>query len=414
MKSLGIDWGHREICVALLDEEQRFVVTERRSARDVRGLLERLRELGGPTEMSVCIESGAPLLRDTLRAHGYVVDEIAPARAAKLGKLHFPGGAKDDARDARTMALAGLHRALGLKTDRSRSAEADSLRLHAAIRQRLITQRTRALQQLTDLLRRAHPGFAALDLDLRTRYAQRLLAAYPDPRKARRARRVRIERILSRGRCTRTDADTVLHSLREHGQVIADHVAVACALELPLLVAQIELLSAQIRDVEKHILTLSHAHPDRSLLQSAPGLAEQLFPRIAASLDGQVVAVTPARRLQILAGTAPRTRVSGKSTGGRVLRRVARDRDLHQALIQMARCSLQTSAWARSFVKHHTGGRSRDQKRLNKALRALANKWVRILHHMLLTRQPYDEQRHCKNLRRNGVPWAPAENAEAA
>jgi hypothetical protein len=412
MKSLGIDWGHRELCFALLEEDGCFVVTERWDARDVPGLLERLHALGGPTEMIVCIESGAPLLRDTLRAHGYGIEEISPGRAVKLGRLHFPGGAKDDARDARTLALAGLHRALGLTSPPARSAQAEALRGCAAIRTRLVRQRTRVVQQLTDLLRRAHPGFAALDLDLRTRYALRLLAAYPDPRTARRARRSKVSRLLAR--CRTLDADTVLASLRRHGHVIADHAADACALELPLLLAQIELLDGQVRRVERRIGDHSREHPDRAVLQSAPGLGSQLFPRIATRMDSHLARTTGAKPMQILAGTAPRTRVSGKRTGGAVLRRVARDRDLHQALIQMARCSLRSSAWARAFVRHHTGGRMRDQKRLNKALRALANKWVRILHHLLRTGTTYDEQRHCDALRRNGVPWAPKPVDDAA
>ena len=136
-------------------------------------------------------------------------------------------------------------------------------------------------------------------------------------------------------------------------------------------------------------------------------------PRINARIDSALVRDFSSTQLQILGGTAPRTCVSGKRKGGHVKRRRACDHDLHQALIQLARCSLATSAWARNFVLHHTGGQMRIRKRMNKALRALANKWVRIIHTLLLRGELYDEERHAADLRKHGVPWAPAAKAAA-
>ena len=92
---------------------------------------------------------------------------------------------------------------------------------------------------------------------------------------------------------------------------------------------------------------------------------------------------------------------------------MVQDHDLHQALVQLARCSLPVSPWARSFVRHHTGAQTRNRKRMNKALRALANKWVRIIHTLLMRGELYDEERHAADLRKHGVPWAPPAKAAA-
>lgn len=411
MKTLGIDWGHREHSLALLEEDGTWGRCGRVAAHDVTALLVWLEHMGGPAAVRIAIEAGAPLLPQTLRSHGYQVDEIAPDRADKMRALHFPGGAKDDARDAKSLALMAHHRALGLRGRHVPAARAEQLGRLTRTRLRLVEARTAAIQQLVDLVRRSHPGLAALELDYTTRYALALVQAYPDPRRARRAKRSRIARLLRRVR--RLDVETVWRSLREHGFEIPDHVAAQCALEAPMLAEQIALLSAQIQRAEKAIAQAYQDHPDAPILLSIGGCGEQLAPRISARIDSAFVRLFCATQTQILAGTAPRTRVSGKRTGGHVSRRTARDRDLHQALVQLARCSLSSNDWARRFVWHHTGGQLRNRTRVNKALRALANKWVRIIHTLLVRGELYDQQRHAADLRHNGVVWAPPATAAA-
>lgn len=406
MKSLGIDWGHREHVTALREEQGEWTWHERVSARDVKGLLARLEQAGGPSAVRIVIEAGAPLLPATLSAHGYEVEEMAPDRAEKMRALHFPGGAKDDPRDAKTLALMGHHRELGLRGRHVPGARPRALQQLTRMRTRLVRTRTRAVQRLVDLVRRAHPGLAALDLDFTCRYALDLVKAYPDPLRARRAQRSRIARLLRRAR--ELDAETVQRSLRDHGFVIPEHVAAACALEASMLAEQIALLTEQIKRAEKAIKTCYEDHPDAPILRSIGGCGPQLAPCISARVDSSLVRDFSPTQVQVLGGTAPRTRVSGKRSGGQVYRRKACDHDLHQALIQLARCSLAKSQWARSFVVHHTGGQTRNRKRMNKALRALANKWVRIIHTLLLRGELYDEERHAADLRKHGVPWAPA------
>ncbi len=411
MKTLGIDWGHREHCVALLEESGAWAWCERVSARDIEGLVARLEQAGGPAAVRIAIEAGAPLVPQTLRARGYEVEELAPDRVEKMRALHFPGGAKDDARDAKTVALMAHHRVLGLRGRHVAGPRPEALRLLTRLRTRLVETRTPAVQRLVDLVRRAHPGLAALDLDYTCGYALALVQAYPDPLRARRAQRTKIDRLLCRAR--NIDAETVWHSLRDHGFEIPEHMAAACALEAPMLAEQIVLLSEQIQRVEKAIAKSYEGHPDAAILRSIGGCGPQIAPCISERIDSAMVHRFSATQLRILGGTAPRTCVSGKRGPGRVRRRRACDRDLHQTLVQLARCSQATSQWARNFVAHHTGGKTRDRKRMNKALRALANKWVGIIHTLLLRGELYDEELHVAHLRNNRVPWAPAPEAVA-
>lgn len=77
-------------------------------------------------------------------------------------------------------------------------------------------------------------------------------------------------------------------------------------------------------------------------------------------------------------------RAHGLLVGGRPLR---------QACMQWAFCSLARSGWARAFY---------DRQRANgkthfKALRALANRWLEVLHALLRTRRRYDADVHQAN-----------------
>jgi hypothetical protein len=92
--------------------------------------------------------------------------------------------------------------------------------------------------------------------------------------------------------------------------------------------------------------------------------------------------------LQCSAGTAPVTKASGRVRV--VAARFACNRFLRQALLTWALCSLRVSPWARAaYDRHRQAGKAH-----NAALRAVANRWLEVLHHRLATGQRYDEATH--------------------
>jgi hypothetical protein len=81
-----------------------------------------------------------------------------------------------------------------------------------------------------------------------------------------------------------------------------------------------------------------------------------------------------------------------------VLARVARNRRLADACYQWAFCSLKCSPGARDFYDLRRARGSTHHQ----ALRALANRWVGILHGCLALRTLYDE----------GVAWSSAQSTD--
>jgi len=98
------------------------------------------------------------------------------------------------------------------------------------------------------------------------------------------------------------------------------------------------------------------------------------------------------------AGTAPITSASGKRLT--VLARFVRNRRLTDPLVWWAFCSSTCSPGARAcYDRHRARGATHQQ-----ALRALANRWVGILHGCLRHRACYDEL----------TAWPPASQGHAA
>lgn len=403
MKYLGIDWATDIHFVALVDQDG-GVIGEWQVAHDptaVAGLIERLGSEGGSEAVLVGIESGAPLVVDQLLEVGYRVYALNPKQADRFRDRYSPAGAKDDRRDALVVANAVRTDADRLRLLEPDSALTQQLRLRDRARTRLVAQRTRYAHQLRQTLARYYPALLKLGRDMHDRFLLALLQAYPDPAAGRAARTPRLQRLLKSHRIRVLSVQDLRSRLRSQSFFVPDHVVEACRDEALDLVAHIELVNEQIDVAERRLRELFKKHPDRELLESLPGLGDNLTIRVAAELGDHRAREGDASKVQAFGGTAPVTRRSGKRHLSVRMRRGC-NRNLQGALFQMARCSVPKSRWAASYLQH-----LRDRGvPYNKAVRALSNKWVKILVMMLNTRATYDDNLHIDHLVRNQVPWA--------
>ena len=416
MNFVGIDWARSVHVVVALDESGRE--THRRRVRntraDVEALLALLGERGGPALVRVGVESGAGLLLDRLLANGYWVCVFNPKQSERCRDRLAASTAKDDARDALAMAEA-------LRTDTQRRLRpttpdlpcVEEMRLLDAARQRAVADRVALSNQLGQTLLRYMPGFLALRRDCDDPFLLDLLRAYPDPDSTAGASTRRVGALLRKHRVRSLAAKDVVATLREERFDVSGPVTSACRREALQIADRIELLRAQISDLDEAIQALFETHPDKEILESVPGLARVLGPRVAARLG----TAHEGRSLPILAGTAPVTQRSGERVrSGRVLPGSIRvsmrrccDRILQTALYCMARATARTEPWARAFY----GSQIKAGAGHSAALRALSNKWAKILQELLTRRVTYDAAKHVADLLRGGVPWAKTLQTEA-
>lgn len=404
VRYVGIDWAREFHDLAIVDE-QGARLEEFRVGHDAAGiaqLFSRLEGAGGPGGLRIGIESGAPLLLDLLLEHGYTVFAINPKQADRYRDRHSIAGAKDDRLDAFVLADA-------VRTDsaRMRALEQDSplteeIRLRDRARTRKVRTRVELAHQLREVLSRYHPALLALRRPMDDGFLLALLRAGSEPEAAARLTPRRVRALLERHRVRALDTQQVVQRLRAPALRSASHVTQALRDEALGLAAQIRLLNEQIATLDRQLADLLQRHPDRDLLQSLPGIADGLSARVIAEGGDALARCADASSCRVRCGTAPVTRRSGKHVGGLVRMRRGCNRELQSALFHMARASLACSRWARAYHDHlRAHGKPR-----NVALRALSNKWAKILHAVLRGRTAYDEERHIQRLLARAVPWA--------
>ena len=414
MKYVGIDWGGEVHTVALVDASGELLDDweVEHDPKAVGRLLERLKQAGGPAHTCIALEPGSPLLMAQLLAAGYALYPINPKQADRWRDRYSPSGAKDDRRDAKVLArvlssdIQHLHK---LEPESDLSQE---LLLRAHARTRLVQQRVAQGNRLRDLLKRYYPTLLELGRDIHDPFLLALLVAYPDAEKAGRSHRGRIGKIIRKHRLRVLSPDDVMAVL--HGPTFTVPTAELASHrdEAIDLVAQIQELNNQIRQAVERMEKLFEEHPDRELLMSLKGMGTNIAIRVGIGLGSNRIRQLQATTIQCHAGSAPVTKSTGRKRrrkgksreygSHKVLMRRACSRDIQSAVNQWAGASLINSRWARAFYRHM---RAKGQGH-NASLRALGNKWIKILAAVLKTHKRYDEELHIRHLVAAGVTWA--------
>jgi transposase len=401
---VGIDWGSEEHAVCLLDASGQ-VCGERRVAHTAAAVQEaiawlRTRTGVTPDAIAVAIETPRGVLVDTLIDQEFRVFAINPKQLDRFRDRFTASGAKDDRRDGHALAD-------GLRTDARafRRVPPDDpaiiqLRELCRIVEELHEQEQRLANRLRDQLFRIDAAWLALSPAADDPWLWTLLRESPDPAAWPRLARRRIAAALRAHRIRRLTVDDVLATLQQPRLTGAPGVADAVALRIASLMPQLVLVhdqrAAAERRIEQALDTLAAApdpdaeapeHRDVEILRSLPGVGRM----VAATMLTEATAAVAARDYDMLrthGGTAPVTKRSGKRLFAVRMRYACKPR-LRQALYHWARCSLALDPATRAY---YDALRARGHYHA-RALRSVADRWLRILVAMLNTGRLYDASR---------------------
>lgn len=401
MLFIGDDWAEDHHDVELVDDQGQ-VLARRRLPEGIEGIAglhalvaEHLPEDWielEPEQVQGLVKVGIETDRGpwvaALVAAGYGVFAINPLSVARYRQRHSTSGAKSDAADAHVLAeIVRIDRAhhRPLAGD---SQEAEAIKLVARTHQSLIWERSRHVLRLRSALRDFFPAALEAFTDLDAPDALELLAAAPDPDRARGLTRRRITAALRRANRRNVDARATeiqqilgAEQLRRAAPVESAYAAIVAS-----QVAIVATLNTQIEQMAAVVEAHFGQHPDAEIYTSLPGLGVVLAARVLGEFGDDPHRYTDAKARKNYAGTSPITKASGKKKI--VLARYARNRRLGDALQQWAFCSLRGSPGARAYY-HQLRARGTGHQA---ALRQLANRLVGILHGCLKTHTLYDEQ----------------------
>jgi len=401
---LGIDWGGETHQFCLIDAEG-HVRGERAVPHTAVAVHEALRWVRTLTraaahEIAVGIETPHGVLVDTLLEQGFLVFAINPKQLDRFRDRFSASGAKDDRRDARVAADA-------LRTDRRafRAVRLDDpaiiqLRELSRMLDELQVDERRLANRLREQLARVHAAWLTLSPAADERWLWTILRDTPQPQAWSQVPRRRITLALRTHRIRRLTADDVVTILREPRLPVAPGVTDAVAIRIAALVPQLLVIHEQRvtaeREIDRRLEQLATAaatdgelreHRDVEILRSLPGVGRTVTATMLTEA-AEPMATRDYLMLRTYAGAAPVTKRSGKRTFF-VHMRYGCKRRLRQALYHWGRTSIQCDVAARAY---YAGLRARGHNHA-RALRSVADRWLRILVAMLRTGTLYDPSR---------------------
>jgi hypothetical protein len=388
---VGHDWAeaHHDVHV---EDDQGLRLAKARLPEGVEGVARFHELIAGfidePGDVTIATETDRGLFVGALVAAGYRVLAVNPMSTSRYRERHSTSGAKSDPGDAFVLAeLARLdgHNHQPIAGD---SDLVEAVKVLARAHQSLIWTRQRQLNQLRSTLREFYPGAIAAFDQLGSGDALAVLAIAPTPTLGRGLSRSKIAAALRRGGRQRRIEERSVEiqtALRAEQLQAPSIVADAMGSTVAALVAVAIELTTQIAGLESQLAGHFEQHPDAKIIRSLPGLGMTLGARVLAEFGDDPNRYVDAKSRKNYAGTSPITRASGKHRV--VLARYARNRRLADACYLWAFATLTHSPGARIFY---------DQRRAagdthHRALRALSNRLVGILHGCLRHQALYDE-----------------------
>ncbi len=400
---VGIDWATQAHQLCVIDAE-RHVLEERsveHAGSAIAQCVEWLTRIsdGDPASTAVAIETPRGAIVEVLVERGFHVFAVNPKQLDRFRDRHTVAGSKDDRRDAFVLADS-------LRTDQPcfRRVRVDDpliiqIRELSRVEEDLTQDANRLHNRLREQLHRYFPQMLRLSPAAQEPWLWALVELAPTPLEAAQLRRARVEKLLRSHRIRRLSADDVLKELKTPAlQVAPGAVEAACA-HIALLIPRLRLVHAQRADCGRRIEALLQKlapvgesegqkceHRDVQILRSLPGAGRVVVATMLAEAS-QPLADRDYHALRAHSGVAPVTKQSGKRA--HVVMRHGCNARLRNALYHWARVSIQHDTHSRTT---YAALRKRGHRH-GRALRSVADRWLRVLVAMLKNATLYDPNR---------------------
>ncbi len=334
-----------------------------------------------------------------LRKYEFIVlFPLNPATLSKYREMFFPSGAKDDPTDAELALEFLLKYPEKLKPLDPQSAQMRALQQLVEMRRRLVDDQTRLTNRLTSALKNYFPQALEWFADKASLLFCDFLARWPTVKTARQARRATLERFFHEHNVRRPALieqriDAIKHAvpLTDDEGVIAPY-----ALLVKALVEQLRTTLLAIETFDQEIAERAPQHRDFPIFDSFPAAGAVFGPRLLAAFGEQRERYPLAADVQRYGGVAPVTERSGNALW--VHWRWKCPTFLRQTFVEWAALTIPRSFWAAAYYQQQRSKGKTHQA----ALRTLAYKWIRILHHCWQAGQKYDEAVYLKALQQRG------------
>ena len=263
--------------------------------------------------------------------------------------------------------------------------ELSELRLLLGRRRDLITDRSRVIARLREMLLSLFPALERA-LDVNSKGPLILLTHYQTPAQLRRAGHRRVAAYL-RNRSVKGSDKVARKALSAAGsQSVALPAQEVASRIVAQLAAEVLTLKERIESIDEEIGERFFARPEARILASLPGMGPILGAEFLVCV-GDILAFESADRLAAYAGLVPAARDSGKRVGNRRRMRGG-NKTLKRIFYQSAFASLRSAPESRAFYDRKRA----EGKRHTQALIALARRRVNVVWAMLRDGTEFEER----------------------
>lgn len=398
---IGLDWadGKHAVCLQAGGSTQRESDEIKHRPETIDEWARGLRARFGGKPVAIALELAKGPIVYALRKYEFLVlFPINPATLAKYREMFAPSGAKDDPTDAELALEFLLKHPERLSPLDPQSAQMRALEQLVEMRRRLVDDQTRLTNRLTSALKNYFPQVLEWFADKASLVFCDFLARWPTAKAARQARRATLERFFNEHNVRRPELiEQRIQAIKTAVALTEDEgVIEPYALLVGGLVEQLRATLTAIEMFERKSAECAPAHPDFAIFDSFPAAGPVFGPRLMTAFGEQRQRYPAAADVQRYVGIAPVTERSGNATW--VHWRWKCPKFLRQTFVEWAALTIPRSFWAAAYYRQQ---RSRG-KNHQAAVRALAFKWIRILHHCWRTGQKYDEATYLKALKQRG------------
>ncbi len=400
---VGFDWADKKHDLCLVDAataKKEFCVIKH-TPQALEDWATSLRLRFGGRKVAVCLEqSRGPLIFALLKYDFLALYPINPTTLAKYREAFSPSRAKDDPTDAEYGVELLMRHRERLKVWRPADEKTRTLQYLVEHRRRVVSDRTRASNRMTALLKLYFSQILEWFPDIRTEMVCDFLLQWPTLEEVKRVRRRTLEKFFRSHNSVRQQAlEERIKAITESVPLTTDKAVISSSvLMVKTLAAQMKTALSAIKEFDQKIAELCASHQDYHLFASLPGSGTVYSSRLLAAFGTDRERFQNADEVARYAGIAPVMERSGQSCWVRW--RYFCPKFLRQSFHEYAGESIKHSFWARAYyAEQKAKGKSHQA-----AVRALAFKWIRIIYRCWQTRTEYNEVKYLENLRKKGSP----------
>jgi transposase len=384
---IGIDNSSLDHKVRSIDENgnQNFSFTV---ANTLDGFEQLDSKLGGLSDIRIGFELPHGPLVDYLHSKQYHIYSLNPLKIKRFKESLKVSGNKSDDIDASAIAEYLRRNSSFAKEMVYNSSAIERLKTLSIIHTRLTHDHARHVNKLRFTVRQYYPLQDNLFSDFGCITQLKMILKYQSFMSLQSASDEDIIKFLKNHNYRRHDyTNRLLNKIRNHHQLISPDVEYAYQFEADFLCKIILVLDSNRKRIEKEMQKITDEHPLGGYFRSLPGAGKILACKLLALFGDNKDRFVDYNSAQCLFGTAPRNYQSGFYH--KVSMRKACNKAGRAVLFEFAFSSLKYSKWAR---KYYDDQRSKG-KTHSVAVRALSNKWVKIIFAIWKNETDYQESK---------------------